>query len=44
MPLHLPFLLVALVLFALDGIGVSTPRANLQSIGLAFFAAAFLVR
>jgi hypothetical protein len=44
---HLAFLIVAVVLFALDAVVYWTPNATwggrLQSVGLAFFAASFLV-
>lgn len=37
------FLVVALVLFILSAVGVNSPRFNLQSAGLAFFVAYFLI-
>ena len=45
--LHLAFLVVAIVLFALDALAYWQPNGTwggrIQSVGLAFFAAAFLV-
>lgn len=37
------FLIVAIILFVLSGLGVSPPRVSLLAFGLAFFAAAGLV-
>lgn len=37
------FLLVAIILFILAGIGINSGRFSLLAIGLAFFAARFLV-
>ena len=36
-------LIVALILFVLSAIGINAPRVNLTALGLAFFAAYFLL-
>jgi hypothetical protein len=43
MGMKLIFLVVAIVLFILAGLGVGSPRVNIGWFGLAFFAAAFIV-
>ena len=35
-------LIIAVILFALAGLGVAADRFNLMALGLAFFAASFL--
>jgi hypothetical protein len=41
--LRLVLLVVAVVLFAIAAVGIGASRVNLVALGLAFFAAAFLV-
>lgn len=41
--LRVALLLVAVILFLVAGFGVASPRFNLMAMGLAAFAASFLV-
>jgi hypothetical protein len=41
--LRLVFLLVSIILFVIAAVGIPTSRFSVQSAGLAFLAAAFLV-
>jgi hypothetical protein len=43
MGLKMIFLVVAIILFILQALGVGAPRISLGWVGMAFFAAAFIV-
>lgn len=43
MTLAVILLLISVILFAISALSVDAGRVNLQSLGLAFFAASFLV-
>jgi hypothetical protein len=41
--IHVALLIVAAILFLLSAVGVSSPRINLQSLGLLFLTIAFML-
>jgi fatty acid desaturase len=43
MSVKLIFLVVAIILFVLQALGISSPKVSTGWIGMAFFAAAFIV-